>query len=340
MNEQTRTLAQALGWLNDGHKVAVATVVDTWGSSPCPAGSLLAIRDDGRFEGSVSGGCIEGSVVSEALAVLDEGRPRLVEYGIPDDRAWEVGLACGGRLSVFVEAAAEPAMVRALVDNPPLALVTDLDSGRHALVDAAGVSGDLTLAPEMVEDARAALAQDRSLRLGANDRNLFATVFSHRSRMIIVGAVHIAQALAPMAALAGFAVTVVDPRLSFASPERFAGFTLSHEWPDEALAAIGVDGQTAVVTLSHDPKLDDPALQAALRSPAFYVGALGSRKTQASRRERLRGLGFGDDDLARIHGPIGLDLGGRRAGEIAVAILAQIIAARYGKAPEGLRSQM
>lgn len=340
MTEQTRTLAQVLDWLNHGRKVAVATVVDAWGSSPCPAGSLLAICDDGRFEGSVSGGCIEGSVVTEALAVLDEGRPRLMEYGIPDDRAWEVGLACGGRLSVFVEAAAEPAMVRALVDNPPLALVTDLDSGRHALVGAAGVTGDLPLVPEVIEDARAALGEDRSRRLAGADRHLFATVFSRQLRLIVIGAVHIAQILAPMASMAGFRVTVVDPRQSFASPERFSGLDVSHDWPDEALAASALDDQTAVVTLSHDPKLDDPALQVALRSPAFYIGALGSRKTQASRSERLRSLGFGADDLARIHGPIGLDLGGRHAAEIAVAILAQIIAARYGKAPAGRAPQM
>ncbi|MCW5698503.1 MAG: XdhC family protein [Rhodospirillales bacterium] len=314
--------------------VAIAMVIDTWGSSPCPPGSLLAVCDDGRFEGSVSGGCIEGSVVTEALGLLDGGHPRLKEYGIPDNQAWEAGLACGGRLSVFIAGVDDAALFRALIEGSPAALVTDLKTGRHAIVGPDHVTGDIPMSAEEIADARQALLADTSRRITSDKARLFAASFNPRPQVIIVGAVHIAQSLAPMARMAGFDVVVIDPRLTFASSERFPGVTLNHQWPDEALTATGLGAHSAVVALSHDPKLDDPALDAALRSHAFYIGALGSRGTQAKRLDRLRSLGFAESDLARIHGPIGLDLGGRKPAEIAVAILAQIIAARYGKPAE------
>jgi xanthine dehydrogenase accessory factor len=325
---ETEPLERALAWLADGRRVALCTVVGTWGSSPRPAGSLLAVRDDGRFEGSVSGGCVEGAVVTAALAVLTSGTPRLLDFGVSDAEAWEAGLACGGQLSVFLEPAADAALLRRLLAERPIALVTDLAGGGHRLVTADSAGAD----PATAALAKRALAADECLRIEAGGSPAFVTVFNPPARLVIVGAVHVAQALAPMAALAGFAVAVIDPRNSFASPERFPEVSLVHDWPDDAVARLAPDPRTAVVVLSHDPKLDDPALEAALRSPAFYIGALGSRKTQAARRQRLAALGFGDADLARIHGPVGLDLGGRKAAEIAVAILAQIIAARHGKA--------
>ncbi len=206
----------------------------------------------------------------------------------------------------------------------PAALVTDFRSGLQSIVYPDEITGDLDLAEESVAAARGALAHDRSGRIEDGGAALFVQVFNPPARLIVVGAVHIAQPLAPMAALAGYAVTVVDPRGAFATDRRFPGVSLTDDWPDQALAALAPDRRTAVVTLTHDPKLDDPALVAALRSEAFYIGALGSRRTHAARLERLREAGFDDTELARIHGPVGLSIGARSPAEIAVSILAQI----------------
>jgi xanthine dehydrogenase accessory factor len=321
-------LEQALAWVSAGRVVALATVVGTWGSSPRPAGSQMAVDEAGAFVGSVSGGCVEGAAVTEALDVLKQGRPRLMDVGISNDRAWEVGLACGGRLQIFVERAPDPVTLRALLEERPIALVTDLQSGRRALVRDGVPSGDLALDSRVVTAVQGYLREDRAGTIDDRVHPLFVNVFNRPLRLVVVGAVHIAQALAPMAAAAGFDVTVIDPRRAFSTPERFPAVRLVHQWPDGALAAFGLDTRTAVVTLTHDPKLDDPALEAALKSEAFYIGALGSRKTQDARLKRLKELGFDDDALKRIHGPVGLDLGGRAPAEIAVAILGQIVAAK------------
>ena len=196
----------------------------------------------------------------------------------------------------------------------PAALVTDFKSGLQSIVYRDEITGDLDLAEESVAAARGALGRDRSGRIEDGGAALYVQVFNPPARLIVVGAVHIAQPLAPMAALAGYAVTVVDPRGAFATDRRFPGVSLTDDWPDQALAALAPDRRTAVVTLTHDPKLDDPALMAALRSEAFYIGAL----------ERLREAGFDDTELARIHGPVGLSIGARSPAEIAVSILAQI----------------
>lgn len=210
----------------------------------------------------------------------------------------------------------------------PLALITRLQDGRQAIVDADRAIGDLLLPPQLLAEIRSQhLAADRS-GVAAGDEGIFVRVYAPTPRLLVVGAVHIAQALAPMAAAAGFQVAIVDPRRAFASSERFPGVSLNRDWPDEAMAQLAPDAQTAVVTLTHDPKLDDPALAAALDSPAFYIGALGSSRTHAQRLARLRQSGYGEQ-LARIHAPVGLDLGGRLPGEIAVAILAQIVQSRY-----------
>ncbi len=208
-----------------------------------------------------------------------------------------------------------------------LVLVTRFTDGAQCLVDSAGADGELSLSPDQLAEARSLLISGRSTALAGGD-GLFARAYVPAPRMLIVGAVHIAQALAPMADAAGFEVVVIDPRGAFASAERFPGVQLSDDWPDEALARLGLDPATALVALSHDPKLDDPALQLALPSKAFYIGALGSRRTNEKRLERLRAAGL-EAWLSRIHSPIGLDLGGRSPAEIAVAILAQVIQVRY-----------
>ncbi len=213
-----------------------------------------------------------------------------------------------------------------------VALVTRLADGVQALVIGAEAVGELGLAPEQMEEIRRRLRSDKSGVLESSEGALFARCYAQAPRMVIVGAVHITQALAPMAAMAGFEVVVVDPRRAFATAERLPGVTVTTEWPDEALARIGLDAQTAVVTLSHDPKLDDPALIAALQSPCFYIGALGSSRTHARRVARLTEAGLAAA-LPRIHAPVGLDLGGRAPAEIAVSVLAQVIQARYAGTP-------
>jgi len=210
-----------------------------------------------------------------------------------------------------------------------VALVTNLKTGAQAIVTSSEISGELALDAAAVAAAREALRHDRSGTLKAIDGALFVHVFNPPLRLVIIGAVHIAQALAPIAALAGYDVTVIDPRGAFATEARFPGVALTDEWPDDAMKRLAPDSRTAVVTLTHDPKLDDPALQVALRSDAFYIGSLGSKKTHASRLARLTEAGFTPTEMARIHGPIGLPLGGRAPAEIAIAIMAQVIQALH-----------
>lgn len=315
----------ALDWLQSGARVALATVVQTWGSAPRQPGAQLAIRADGTMMGSVSGGCVEGAVVFEAMEALQDGKPRLLTYGVADDLAFEVGLACGGTIRILVEPigpdapALHPDMLADLVAaraaRQPLALLTDLDSFTRQLVGPD--------APGLADRFRA----DRS---GPDEAGQMITVHNPPLRLVIVGAVHIAQALVPMARLAGYDPVVVDPRDAFASDARFPGVTLLRDWPDEALDALGLDARTAVVTLTHDSKLDDPAIIAALRSDVFYLGSLGSTRTHAKRLDRLRSEGLTDTDFARIHAPVGLNIGARTPSEIAVATLAQITLALRG----------
>ncbi len=203
-------------------------------------------------------------------------------------------------------------------------LLTHLQSGHQSFIEGSETIGDLTLDAATLEAIRKAVTDDRNMTVETAQGPVFIEVFNPRLRCIIVGAVHIAQPLARMAALTGYLVTVVDPRTAFASDERFPDVTLSTDWPDEALEKLKPNRRTAIVTLTHDPKLDDPALAAALRSDAFYIGALGSKKTHAARLKRLTGLGFGEAELARVRGPVGLDIGAVSPAEIAVAIMAQI----------------
>jgi xanthine dehydrogenase accessory factor len=212
-----------------------------------------------------------------------------------------------------------------------VALVTDLGSGAQDLFTATHRAPALNLSPAASEQVALAIREDRNAEIELDGRKCFVQVHNPAPRLIIIGAVHISQALAPMAALAGYAVTVVDPRRAFATEDRFPGVTLSGDWPDEAMAKLEPDLRTAVVTLTHDPKLDDPALSAALKSPSFYIGALGSKKTHAARLGRLTKAGFTEADLGRIHGPAGLDIGAKSPAEIAVSVLAQLTAARRNR---------
>ena len=324
-------LQQALSWIKDGKEVAIATVISTWGSSPRPIGSQLVIDNEGSFVGSVSGGCIEGSVIGEAVATISDGQNRLLKFGVSNEQAWEVGLACGGDVRILVERFNKKETVTKMINDKPIAAVTNLKTGERSLVTPENIIGDLKLTTEMIENTKTALRKDVSKLHNNGGEEIFVQVFNQPLRCLIVGAVHISQALVPMAQIAGFDVTVIDPREAFATPERFPKVIIDNHWPDDALKNLKVDPRTSVVTLTHDPKLDDPALEVALKSDAFYIGSLGSKRTHASRLERLTSQGFQETDLSRIHAPIGLDLGAVTPEEIAVTILAQMIAAKHDK---------
>ena len=315
MKETETAPEQALAWAQAGQGAVLATVIETWGSAPRRAGSQMVVSGAGEMMGSVSGGCVEGAVVVEAMDALEDGAPRVLEYGVSDGDAFAVGLACGGTIRVLVEpvGAAMPlemlqALVEARVARVPAAYVVDLqdwtrrlDNDGHARRFASDRTG--------VED----------------DGRTFVAIHNPPLRLAIVGGVHIAQALVPMARLAGYDPVIIDPREAFGSEARFPGERIINDWPDEALAQVGLDTRTALVLLTHDPKLDDPALHLALRSQAFYIGALGSTRTHAKRTERLQEAGFSARDIARIHGPIGLDIGAASPAEIAVSILGEMV---------------
>lgn len=329
-------LSTAIEWLAEGRGVAIATVIQTWGSAPQPVGSQLLIDAEGNFLGSVSGGCVEAEVIAQAADVIATGKPKNLEFGVEDDTAWKVGLACGGAIRVYVEPLAaghggSPGGVlhRLISDvegRQKVALITNLATGVRSLAHSPGDLGQ-ELAPALEDAFRC----DKSTGLAGNDGEMFINVFNPTIRLIVVGAVHIAQQLAPMARALGHDVVIVDPRSAFATEERFGESQIVCEWPDEALPKIGLDARTALIALTHDPKIDDPALIATLASNAFYVGALGSRKTHAKRVERLLQAGVPAADIERIHAPIGLDIGAQGAAEIALSIVAEITAVQRGK---------
>ncbi len=323
-------------WRAEGRPFALATVVQTWGSAPRTAGSRMLVAADGKIAGSVSGGCVEAAVIEAAGETLRTGAPRLLSFGVADETAWAVGLACGGTIEVFVEV--PPAEV---VDAARAALGKDLSTAlptvvkgpasllgtRLVLSDGGATAGS---APDEVRAAaRAALEGGRRGRQTAGELELFVDLVRPSPTLVVVGGVHISIALVRLARALGYRPIVVDPRPTFADPARFPDADrVVSSWPDEALGQIGLTPGTAVAVLTHDPKLDDPALRAALPSSAFYVGALGSKATQEKRRRRLLEAGLTEAQVGRLHAPIGLDLGGRSPEEIALSVMAQIVAVR------------
>jgi len=302
MADNDTVLAAAAAW--KGAPLALATVVSTWGSAPRPRGSHMLVHADGRFEGSVSGGCVESDILATAAEVI-AGAPFLVKtYGVADAAAWEVGLPCGGEIAVMVQpvsaAGFAPELFECIADardrGDALTVSTDLESGHSAA---------------------------RLLEIG----EAFVNRYDPPRRLLIVGAVQIAQSLAGLAREMGITTVVIDPRARFLTEERFPGVTLDDRWPDEAVAAYAPGPSTAVVTLSHDTKIDDPALVAALARPTAYVGALGSRRSHAARRERLKAGGISEANLDRIDAPVGLDIGAIGPAEIALSIAAAMVGA-------------
>lgn len=328
MNENCKILAEAIAWLDEGHEVALATVVSTWGSSPRPTGSRLAVDEVGRFIGSVSGGCVEGAVLEAAEEVIQSGSPTLLEFGVSNEEAWKVGLACGGTVRIFVERLSDRDLFRTILDGigsgNTAASITSLDSGLRGRFDLEGGLKEFELSADSSCAIQTARIAGEEAVVETPSGKFFLEFWRPPLRLAIIGAVHIAQGLAAIASAAGYEITIIDPRTAFATQQRFVGYALVTDWPDEALAKLDLNECSAVVALTHDPKIDDPALTAALRSPAFYIGALGSRKTAERRRERLRVLGFEDSELSRIKGPAGLRIGAVTPAEIAVSIVAEM----------------
>ena len=328
-------------WLAQGKSVAIATVIQTWGSSPRQQGARMAITPEGGISGSVSGGCVEGAVFEAAVEALKTNRPQLLHFGVADETAWDVGLACGGSIDIFVnplDAGFFQTLRSVLDDEIPAALVTviggsDEKVGREILIHgngeviAASVDGQ---AVEVVELSMHSLADGKTQRILLEDGiELFIEPLLPPPTLIAVGGVHITIALMELAKTLGYRTVVVDPRKAFGSGQRFPHVDrLIQSWPDEAFQQIPITSNTAVAMLTHDPKLDDPALKIALTSPAFYVGALGSRLTQSKRRQRLLEDGLTEEQLDRIHGPIGIAIQARTPEEIALSILSEIVAAR------------
>ncbi len=354
-----RELLETLdAWRAEGADVGRAVVIRTFGSAPRPEGAVLATTADGRIAGSVSGGCVEGAAAEEIEKARRSGHSRVIRYGISDEQAWDVGLACGGTIDVLVEpsiraAAVDAARAAGAASPTGSAIVTPLPAdapppehrehpggegsppAAQLQVDADGsLDGSLGHAAadaELINAAADALRRGTSRTVVIDGRQLFIEVFPVRPRLVIVGATEIARSLAGIAGGLGYERVVIDARPAFAASERFPDVErLINDWPDEAFKAIGVGPNDAVAILSHDPKFDEPAIVDAIRRGARYVGAVGSRKTQADRRARLREAGLTDDEIAMVHGPIGLDLGGKAPAETALAIMAEIVATRYG----------
>ena len=345
-------------WRADGADVGRAVVVRTFGSAPRPEGAVLLYAADGRIAGSVSGGCVEGAAAEEIETARATGNARVIRYGISDEQAWDVGLACGGTIDVLVEPAVPAAAVQAAIaslgagghgsavitplpaDSPPAgfgqhtpgegsppepALIV-FDDGRLE-----GTLGDVGLDVELVAAAGEALRRGLSRTVEIGDRSLFIEAFPVRPRLVVVGAVEVARSLVRLARELGFETVVIDGRASFATAERFPDVDrLVVGWPDEVADEIGLGPNDAVAVLTHDVKFDEPAIVEALRRGCRYVGAVGSKKTQGDRRQRLLDAGVTPAELARLRGPVGLDLGGRQPAETALAILAEVVAERYG----------
>ncbi|HTZ45443.1 MAG TPA: XdhC/CoxI family protein [Jatrophihabitans sp.] len=359
-------LDQLAEWWEAGAEVALGTVVGTWSSAPRQPGAAMLVGPDGTAAGSVSGGCVEGAVYELGQSVLGDGSPVLQRYGVSDDEAFSVGLTCGGIIDIFVERVSRadfPELGEVVADiraGRPVAVATIVDApdgqrGRRMIVrpdgESTGSLGSDRLDDAVRDDARGMLAQGRTavLRYGSHGERredeigVFAASYAPRPRMIVFGAIDFAAAVARVGSFLGYRVTVCDARPVFATSKRFPDADeVIVDWPHRYLARAAeageLDERTVVCVLTHDPKFDVPLLQVALTLPLAYLGAMGSRRTHADRLARLRELGVGEAELARLHAPIGLDIGARTPEETAVSIAAEIIASRWGGTGAQLRA--
>ncbi len=333
-------LEQYDAWRAAGLAVGRAVVIRTYGSAPRQEGSVLLVAEDGRMIGSVSGGCVEGAAAEAVAEARRTGHASVIRYGISDDLAWSVGLACGGIVDVLVQPSVPDAVLAAARDQSgaggggaaELGTTVAMDLPADTPPPAADRPGAGLPASTSLDVLRAeALTAGRSRTVELGDRTVFIESFPARPRLVVVGATEIARSLVELAGALGYERIVIDARAAFATAERFPDVDrLIVDWPEDAFAAINLGPNDAVAILSHDPKFDEPAILDAFRRGARYVGAVGSRKTQADRRRRLAEAGLSEEQLDALHGPIGLDLGGREPSETALAILAEIVAARRG----------
>ncbi len=333
-------------WLNEKHPIALATVVNTWGSAPRVPGSKMAVTAGMAMIGSVSGGCVENAVIQEALDGLGDGKPRLLQFGVSDDTAWDVGLACGGKISIYVEPL-DVQFWQLTADlvrrDTPHAAITILEgelAGQKVLVNSDGAQLFASAGLASNQAATLADAAHQSLQAGQTktytiaEWNVLIEVHVPRPRLIIVGGAHVAMALQRFAQQLGFEVMLIDPRKAFATAERFPDIAqILHTYPDKALPQIGLTSETYLAVLTHDPKIDDPALITALPAGVRYIGVLSSRRTHEKRLERLTAQGVDTSLFAQIHIPIGLNIGAKTPEEIALSIMAEIIAVKNGVAP-------
>jgi xanthine dehydrogenase accessory factor len=341
-------------WRAAGQGIGRAVVVRTFGSAPRPEGAVLLRADDGRIAGSVSGGCVEGAAAEEIEKARANGRSRVIRYGISDEQAWDVGLACGGTIDVLIEPAVREEVAEAATrlgravatplppDAPPAEFGLNPPGEGAPPEPAIVVASDGTMAGSLgsaaADEALLAAAAEALLRgtsrtVEIEGRSVFVEAFPVKPRLVVVGAVEVARSLVRFARELGYESIVVDGRASFATPERFPPDQVDRlvvGWPDEVADEIGLGPDDAVAVLTHDVKFDEPAIVEALRRRCRYVGAVGSRKTQGDRRARLREAGVTEAELARLRGPVGLDLGGRAPAETALAIMSEIVAERYG----------
>ncbi|MCL4877522.1 MAG: XdhC family protein [Anaerolineae bacterium] len=323
-------------WLEQGRRVALATVVDTWGSAPRGVGAKMAVAADMAMIGSVSGGCVENAVIQEAVESLADGKPRLLSFGVSDDTAWDVGLACGGKITVFVEPLDTDwwwLITGRIRQNIPVVTVTIVKGDTAGQKILLGEEKEVLYAtvPDPDQLIQTAHKQPQSKRVPVGDFEVLVDVHIPRPRLIIVGGVHVAIPLQFFAAQLGFDVVLIDPRKAFASPERFPGIKqVFHSYPDKALPQVGLTKDTYIAVLTHDPKIDDLALKTALPSDVPYVGVLSSKRTHERRLERLTRAGVDSHLLTRIRTPIGLEIGAKTPEEIALCIMAEIVAVRNG----------
>ena len=336
-------------WQAMGERVGLATVIQVSGSAPRPVGAKMIVSSGGRMAGSVSGGCVETTVFEELLAVLDGEPPARVQFGITEDMIWDVGLACGGTIDVFLQEM-RPGLVEAVGDylerGEAFALVTAVSGegtvGEVTLVTREGVVQGA--AGEEAEGAARDMMAGRA-ELGAlyelrSGDEVFIEPFLPPAHLVIVGGVHVAIPLTRFAKELGFSVTVIDPRAKFANPDRFPDADeVLLQWPDDALEQLEVDDGTYIVLLTHDPKIDEPTLAVALKTEAQYIGAIGSRKTHAERFKRMASWGVTPGELVRVFAPIGLDLGGKSPQETALSIMAEVVAVKNGRSGGSLRSE-
>tara|TARA_B100001741_G_scaffold311943_1_gene314149 strand:+ start:1023 stop:1985 length:963 start_codon:yes stop_codon:yes gene_type:complete len=317
MNDLDDIITPTAEWLKNNQNLALATVISTWGSSPRPVGGQMAINDKGDIIGSVSGGCVENAVISEAINSIQDKKLRIKDYGISNNMAWEVGLACGGELKILIQPLEKKDAIilkiaKNIKERKQITLMTNCNDG----------------ARKIIQENKSNFSENSYFD---REKNIFFHSIIPKHRLFIVGAVHIAQSLVEIAKNCGYETILIDPRDYFASKKRFPGCNIINDWPDNALKEFQLNKTCHLVTLTHDPKIDDPALEVALKSKFGYIGSLGSSKTHQKRIERFRKQGFKDELISKIHGPVGLDISSKTPQEISISILAELIRFRRKK---------